>query len=116
MESFDSILASILKSIEDNPSSNVDEVIAAKMTELGLSAEGQATLAETNACLEAYHEMYSKLQAAKAEGESRNSWVQEELLQIANKHNLSDEQAEQLVADVAKACEEGLKTTLTEGE
>lgn len=116
MESFDSILASILKSIEGNPSSNVDEVIAAKMSELGLSAEGQATLAETNACLEAYHEMYSKLQAAKAEGESRNSWVQEELLQIANKHNLSDEQAEQLAADVAKACEEGLKTTLTEGE
>jgi len=116
MESFDSILASILKSIEGNPSSNVDEVIAAKMTELGLSAEGQKTLAETNACLEAYHEMYSKLQAAKAEGESRNSWVQEELLQIANKHNLSDEQAEQLVADVAEACEKELKTTLTEGE
>ena len=116
MESFDSILASILKSIEDNPSSNVDEVIAAKMSELGLSTEGQTTLAETNACLEAYHEMYSKLQAAKAEGESRNSWVQEELLQIANKHNLSDEQAEQLVADVAKACEKELETTLTEGE
>ena len=116
MESFDSILASILKSIEDNPSSNVDEVIAAKMSELGLSEEGQTTLAETNACLEAYHEMYSNLQAAKAEGATRNQWVQEELLQIANKHNLSDEQAEQLVADVAKACEEGLKTTLTEGE
>ena len=116
METFESILASILKSMEENPSSDVDEVIATKMSELGLSAEGQATLAETNACLEAYHEMYSKLQAAKAEGESRNSWVQDELLQIANKHNLSDEQAEQLVADVAKACEEGLKTTLTEGE
>ena len=116
MESFDSILASILKFMEENPSSDVDEVIATKMSELGLSAEGQATLAETNACLEAYQEMFLKLQAAKKEGESRNSWVQEELLQIANKHNLSDEQAEQLVADVAKACEEGLKTTLTEGE
>ena len=60
--------------------------------------------------------MDALIEAAKAEGESRNSWVQEELLQIANKHHLSDEQAEQLVADVAKACEEGLKTTLTEGE
>lgn len=116
METFETILASILKSMEENPSSEVDEVIATKMSELGLSAEGQATLAETNACLEAYQERFSKLQAAKAEGESRNSWVQEELLQIANKHNLSDEQTEQLVADVAKACEEGLKTTLTEGE
>ena len=41
MKSFNEILASILKSIENNPSSNIDEVIASKMSELGLSAEGQ---------------------------------------------------------------------------
>lgn len=116
METFETILASILKSIEENPSSDVDEVIATKMSELGLSAEGQATLAETNACLEAYQERFLKLQAAKEEGETRNSWAQEELLQIAQKNKLSDEQTEQLVTDVAEACEKELETTLTEGE
>lgn len=41
MKSFDEILTSILKSIGSNPSSNINEVIASKMSELGLSAEGQ---------------------------------------------------------------------------
>ena len=116
MESFDNILTSILKSIESNPNQDVDEVIASKMTELGLSTEGQKKLEETNSYLEAFNEMLSKLQAAKQEGESRNSWVQGELLLIADKHHLSDEQKEQFIADVAAACDNGLKTTLTEGE
>ena len=116
MESFDSILTTILKSIESNPNQDVDEVIASKMSELGLSAEGQKKLEETNSYLEAFNEMFAKLQAAKQDGESRNSWVQDELLLIADKHHLSDEQKEQFIADVAAACEKGLKTTLTEGE
>ena len=116
MESFDSILTTILKSIESNPNQNVDEVIASKMSELGLSAEGQKKVEETNAYLEAFNEMFAKLQTAKLKGESRNSWVQDELFLIADKHHLSDEQKEQFIADVAAACENGLKTTLTEGE
>ncbi len=116
MQTFDEILSSILKAIESNPTMNVDDVIAAKMQELGLSAEGQKTLAETNAYLDAYNEMYAKLQAAKAEGETRASWVQDEMLQIADKHNLSDEQKQQLISDIAAQCEEGLNKTLTEGE
>ncbi len=116
MNSFDEILTSILKSVESNPSENINEVIAEKLSEMGLSAEGQKTLEETNKYLEAYDEMYAKLQAAKTEGNSRESWIQDELLQIADKHNLSDEQKEQFISDVAKACEEGLKTTLNGGE
>lgn len=116
MKSFDEILTSILKSIESNPSSNIDEVIASKMSELGLSAEGQKILAETNSYLEAYDEMLTKLQAAKADGYSRSAWVQDELIKIANKNGLSEEQTEQFIANVAAACDNGLKTTLTEGE
>ncbi len=116
MNTFDEIVTSILKSVEKNPSKNIDEVIAEKMAEMGLSAEGQKTLAETNKYLEAYDEMYAKLLAAKAEGETRDSWIQEELLQIADKHNLSDKQKEQFISDVAKACNDSLNETLKGGE
>lgn len=116
MDKFDEILTAVLKSIEDNPSSNVDEVIAAKVAEMGLSSEGMAKLAETNSYLEAYNEMYEKLQLAKSEGDSRTSWLQDELLAIADKHHLTDEQKEQLVEEVSDKCENALKTTLEKGE
>ena len=115
-ETFDDILTSVLKAIESNPDLDVDEVIASKMSELGLSAEGQKKLTETNSYLEAYEEMFAKLQAAKAEGESRSSWIQDELLLIANKYGLSESQTEQLVTDVASACDNELKTIISEGK
>lgn len=116
METFDEILTSILKSVESNPSLDIDEVIAQKMSELGLSEEGQKKLAETNSHLEAYDKKFSELQAAKADGDSRSSWVQDELLSIARKHGLSEEQTEQLITDVSTACENEQKETLAGGE
>ena len=116
MNTFDDLLTEILKAVEENPSSNVDEVIAKKVAEMGLSEEGVKTLEETNSYLEAYNEMYEKLRAAKESGESRVAWIQDELLLIADKHQLTDEQKEQLIADVSAACDDALKTTLKEGE
>ena len=40
MNSFDEILTSILKTIEENPSADIDQLIAAKMAEMGLSEKG----------------------------------------------------------------------------
>ncbi len=116
MNTFDEILNSILKSIEDNPSIDVDEVIAQKMSEMGISDESKKTLSETNSYLEAYDEMYAKLQAAKAEGDTRREWVQEELLSIADRHHLSEEQKEKLFSDITSACDNSLKTTISKGE
>lgn len=116
MESFDDILTSLLKSVESAPSSNVDEVIASKMKELGLSEEGQKILDETNSYLVAFHEAYKELQAAKKDGETGNSWMQGKLIEIAQKHGLSDKQTEKLVEGIAKECKEGVETTLKEGE
>ncbi len=123
MESFDDILTSLLKSVESAPSSNVDEVIASKMKEFGLSEEGQKILDETNSYLVAFHEAYHELQDAKKRGETGNSWMQGKLIGIAQKHELSDEQTEKLVEDIAEVCKEGFdttfegfETTLKEGE
>ena len=116
MNTFEEILTSMLKAVEENPSANVDDVIAAKVAELGLSPEGMKTLEETNSYLEAYDEMYQKLQAAKAEGESRSAWIQDELLSIGDKYNLTDEQKEALIGSISEACEKELKQTLSEGE
>ena len=116
MESFDDILTSLLKSVESAPSSNVDEVIASKMKEFGLSEEGQKILDETNSYLVAFHEAYHDLQDAKKRGETGNSWMQGKLIGIAQKHELSDEQTEKLVEDIAEVCKEGFETTLNEGE
>ena len=116
MNTFDDILTEILKAVEENPSSNVDEVIAKKVAEMGLSEEGVKTLEETNSYLEAYNEMYEKLKAAKEENVERTKWIQKELLLIANKHQLTDEQKEQFIVDVSTSCDNALKTTLSEGE
>lgn len=116
MNTFDEILTEILKAVEENPSSNVDEVLAKKVAEMGLSEEGVKTLEETNSYLEAYNEAYERLKAAKEEGESRVAWIQDELQSIADKHQLTDEQKEQLIADMSASCENALKTTLEKGE
>lgn len=116
MNKFDETLSSILKLIEENPAADIDELVAAKMSELGVSAEAMKTLKETNSYLEAYDEMYSRLKAAQNEGKTRVVWVQNELWKIAEKHHLTDEQKEQLCSDMASACEDSLKTTLEEGK
>ena len=116
MNSFDEILNSILKYVEEKPSSDIEQLIAEKMTEMGLSEEGKKTLSETTTYLDAYETAYNRLQEAKKEGETRESWLQEELLTIADKHDLKETQKEQLISDIALACQEGLNTTLTEGE
>ena len=69
--------------------------------ELGISEEGKKTFQETNSYLEAYDEMYAKLQAAKEEDEylTRKEWLQNELLAIADKHQLTDEQDKTILFD-----------------
>lgn len=116
MNSFDEILTSILKTIEENPSADIDQLIAVKMAEMGLSEKGQKTLSETNTYLEAYEEAFNRLQETKREGETRTAWLQEELLNISNKHELTDGQKEQLMSEISNVCQDNLKTTLTEGE
>lgn len=118
MNTFDEILTSILKTIEEEPTANIDELLSAKLSELGISVEGMKTFQETSSYLEAYDEMYAKLQAAKEEDEylTRNEWLQNELLAIADKHHLTDEQKEQLISDIATQCEDGLKSTIERGE
>ena len=116
MDEFDKILDSILDEIEKNPTSDVDKIIATKMNELGLSEQGKALLSDTNNYLNAYDEAYAKLQQAKENGETRISWVQKSLLEIAKANNLSDEQAEQLLADWATESEKVLNKTKNEGE
>ena len=62
MNSFDEILSSMLNIVEENPSADIDALLASKLSELGLSDKGMKTLSETNSVLEAYDEMYRKLQ------------------------------------------------------
>lgn len=113
METFDDILTSVLKSIEDNPSANVDEVITTKMDEMGLSDEGKKILAETNAHLEGFEAAYQSLKAAKDKGNTRTQWLQEEVYKIGEKNNLTDEQKEKLIQDIAtQATESIIDTTL----
>ena len=113
-ETFDTILTSILKAIEENPSANIDELIKIKTTELGLSQEGQEKLDETNAYLEAYDEVYKRLQAAKEEGTVSYKWLQNELLSIGDKYNLSDENKEMLIESVSAECGNVLKSSENE--
>ncbi len=116
MNSFDEILSSLLNIVEENPSADIDALLASKLSELGLSDKGMKTLSETNSFLEAYDEMYRKLQESKDDGDTRDAWVQDMLIEIADKHNLTDEQKESFFADIAAACEKGLTTTISEGE
>ena len=113
MNSFDEILSSLLNIVEENPSADIDALLASKLSKLGLSDKGMKTLSETNSFLEAYDEMYRKLQESK---DARDAWVQDMLIEIADKHNLTDEQKESFFADIAAACEKGLTTTISEGE
>lgn len=118
MNTFDEILTSILNTVEEDPTANIDELLATKLSELGISEEGMKTFQETSSYLEAYNEMYAKLQAAKEADEylTRNEWLQNELLAIADKHQLTDEQKEQLISDISTQCEDSLKSTIESGE
>lgn len=112
MKSFDEILTSILKEIEENPTANIDELLAVKISELGISEEGMKTFQETSKSLESFDEMFAELQVAKSKGDTRSEWVQEQILNIGDKHQLTDEQKEQLITDIASVSEKNLESTL----
>lgn len=117
MEDFNQIMASIMEAIDNAPEgTNVEEIIMQKTMELGLSADGQKELAETNSYLDAYNDMYAKLQNAKSNHEPRTTWLSNELTSIAQKYSLTDEQEEELIKTVEKACKEEEKEILMEKE
>ena len=105
METFDQILSAILQEIEAHPDADIDQLLAGNMKEMKLSGQGQKLLAETNAYLNAYEEAYARLQASKQEGRSRQAWISGELMQIGDKHGLTDEQKAQLASEFALVCE-----------
>ena len=105
METFDQILSAILQEIEAHPDADIDQLLAGKMKEMKLSGQGQKLLAETNAYLNAYEEAYARLQASKQEDRYRQAWISGELMQIGNKHGLTDEQKAQLASEFASVCE-----------
>lgn len=116
MEKFNKICSSILSSIEDKSYDSYEDAIIAKVKELGISDEGLATLLETNNYLDQFDHMYNKLSSTKARGTTRSAWLQEEILNIGNKHNLEGTQIEDLIDGIADECKASLNATLEKGE
>lgn len=114
MNTFDEILKSILKTVEDNPTANIDGLLAAKMTELGISAENKKLQQETSRYIDAFDEMNKKLQEAKDQGVTRKQWIQDEIIAIADKHQLNDEQKEQLFNSLAHGFNDSINNSNTD--
>lgn len=78
-QTFESILQQLLEEYEKDPSRNVDEMLAEKMKELGVSEACAEEAKETSALIDKFAEKAESLQAAKAEGMSRTKWLMQQV-------------------------------------
>lgn len=106
-ETFDEILDSLLESYESNPDKNVDELIAEKTEEFGISEESKKLLDETNESIVAFDDAYRELTETKEEeGISTSTWTRRELISIAKENGCTEEEQELLLKNVAETFEQ----------
>lgn len=97
MENFNEILTTLLSDFETHPECDITEFIFSKAKEMGLKQEDLDMIAETLDTLDAFDNKASDLSTARADGETRETWTQEQLLNIANRGSLNDEQKQTFV-------------------
>lgn len=115
-QTFDSILSDILKSIENQPEENIDQILAGKLAEAGVSSEGQELLEATNETIEAFEKKKASLRKAQTEGSSRQAWMQEQLHSMVAEQNLAEEEKDKLIAGIAEEYNSAFKNFIEKGE
>lgn len=79
METFEEILASYLEAFEQHPDQDVEQLIAQKTTEHGLSDKGRALLQGTNAYLDDFQQKVEEIADAKRSKIGLNTWFSNNL-------------------------------------
>ncbi|MDY4174305.1 MAG: hypothetical protein SOY07_03280 [Bacteroidales bacterium] len=111
-QTFESILESMLEELDKDPSQDVDALIQKKMEEVGLSAEGNQMLKETNEMLASFEDEYAQLVEAKAKGQSRQSWYLQRMDTIME--GCTEEEKAQIATELSEATEKVIKQNLAE--
>ncbi len=111
-QTFESILESMLEELDKDPSQDVDALIQKKMEEVGLSAEGNQMLKETNEMLACFEDEYAQLVEAKAKGQSRQSWYLQRMDTIME--GRTEEEKAQIATELSEATEKVIKQNLAE--
>ncbi|MCI5776819.1 MAG: hypothetical protein MR215_04215 [Bacteroidales bacterium] len=102
----------MLEELDKDPSQDVDALIQKKMEEVGLSAEGNQMLKETNEMLASFEDEYAQLVEAKAKGQSRQSWYLQRMDTIME--GCTEEEKAQIATELSEATEKVIKQNLAE--
>ena len=107
-QDFNEILSSMLKDLDNGKS--VEEIIAAKMAEMGLSEESQANVIETVDYVDQIEDADKSLQRAIDNGASRQEWLDDHVDALVDA--LPEEQqeiAQKIVDDIVERDLDGLQ-------
>lgn len=116
METFDSILTSVLQCIEGKSAEEVDRLLADKLSKMGGSADDAKLLSDTMSMLKNFEERKVSLRQAKEEGKSREVWMQEQLYHSATEHDMPADKISDFVESVNEKVEEAFKNEVEKGE
>lgn len=105
-QTFDSILASILKMYENNPRENINNFIEQICLENNLSKKDIQLLQEANSYIDIFTEKATDLEDCKNKGISRKSWI------LRNLDNITEGVSEKEKAQVISAISETNETII----
>lgn len=112
MNTLEDIFNELLLCYEKDKSIDVSVLMDEKAKELGLSSEGINKLNQIFGVLDAYKAKTDSLSEAKADGITREVWLQDELEEAVDKAGLVPESAE----GIAIAIKSSINDLLKEGE
>lgn len=114
METFEEILASYLEAFEQHPDQDVEQLIAQKAAEQGLSDEGKAMLQATNAYLDDFQQHIEEMAQAEEDGDDKETWLTNALEQ--NLEGLNDERKAIVCDTLVKQIAQQTEQSITEEE
>lgn len=76
---FESILQQLLEEYEKDQTRDINEFLAEKLKEMGVSEECMAEVEETSAVLDGFSEKYDSLMEAREAGVSRAKWFMNQI-------------------------------------
>ncbi|MDD5792559.1 MAG: hypothetical protein PUD22_08255 [Erysipelotrichaceae bacterium] len=114
METFEEILASYLEAFEQHPDQDVEQLIAQKATEHGLSDKGRVMLQKTSEYLDDFQQKVEEIAEAKKSKIGLNTWFSNNLDQSLD--GLDEEQKSVMCDTLLKQMTQQTKRLIAEEE
>lgn len=107
MQTFEDILQALLSEMESNPGAEVETILPKLVAKFELSAEEVAEMKESFMVLDEINAKALDLENARANGQTRDGWVRDQLSDIADKCGDQDSR-------MMEEIEKGVQTSLDE--